>query len=159
MQEAIEDTLYAAGVDLVMTGHVHAYERSCRVYKYVCQDNAPYYITIGDGGNKEGLADEWVEPQPDWSSFRQASYGYGELNVLNSTHTLWQWHQNQDLAPTVADEFWVIKESKTKSGNGVTRYPKFADNSRGRLSFALNAKRREQWKMEQAELEHQSSRA
>ena len=27
MQAAIEDTLYQAGVDLVLSGHVHAYER------------------------------------------------------------------------------------------------------------------------------------
>lgn len=48
MQAAIEDTLYAAKVDLVFSGHVHAYERSCRVYKYACVADAPYYITIGE---------------------------------------------------------------------------------------------------------------
>ena len=47
MQAAIEDTLYAAKVDMVFSGHVHAYERSCRVYRYKCVADAPYYITIG----------------------------------------------------------------------------------------------------------------
>jgi hypothetical protein len=156
MQEAIEDTLHRAGVDLVLTGHVHAYERSCRVYQYVCQADAPYYITIGDGGNKEGLADQWVDPQPDWSAFRQASYGYGELNVLNSTHTLWQWHQNQDLQPTVADQFWVVKGEEGPSHSltgtkreGVTQSPRFADNARGKASSVSNAERRAQWEQEQ----------
>jgi hypothetical protein len=28
------------------------------------------YIVIGDGGNREGLADTYDEPQPEWSAFR-----------------------------------------------------------------------------------------
>jgi hypothetical protein len=67
MQEAIEDTLYDTKVGLVFSGHVHSYERICQVYQYKCTAGAPYYSNIGDGGNKEGLASEWVEPQPEWS--------------------------------------------------------------------------------------------
>lgn len=135
MRAAIEDTLYNAGnVDLVLSGHVHAYERSCQVYKYACTKNAPYYITIGDGGNAEGLATEWVTPQPSWSLYRQASYGHGELTVFNSTHALWQWHQNKDLSPTVADEFYAIKGGASLLGShkGITGKPIFADSERGR---------------------------
>ena len=47
MQAAIEDTLYLYKVDMVFSGQVHAYERSCRMYKCSCVDDAPYYITIG----------------------------------------------------------------------------------------------------------------
>lgn len=95
MQVAIEDILYNAKVDIVFSGHVHAYERSCQVYKYACTEGAPYYVTVGDGGNAEGLATPWVTPQPAWSLYRQASYGFGELTVVNATHSLWQWHQNE----------------------------------------------------------------
>ena len=56
-------------------------------------------FALGDGGNAEGLATGWVSPQPSWSAFRQASYGHGELTVVNSTHSLWEWHQNEDLVP------------------------------------------------------------
>ncbi len=56
-------------------------------------------FALGDGGNAEGLATGWVSPQPSWSAFRQASYGHGELTVVNSTHSLWEWHQNKDLVP------------------------------------------------------------
>ena len=51
-QAAIEDVLYTAGVDMVFSGHVHAYERSCRAYKYACltDGTGPVYVTIGDGG-------------------------------------------------------------------------------------------------------------
>jgi hypothetical protein len=48
MQAAIESTLYESGiVDAVFSGHVHAYERSCPVYQYVCTDGAPTYFTVG----------------------------------------------------------------------------------------------------------------
>lgn len=142
MQKAIEDVLYNSGVvDLAMSGHVHAYERSCRVYQLECTEGAPYYITIGDGGNHEGLAEPWVEPQPNWSMFRLASYGHGELAVMNETHALWQWHQNQDLSTVVADEFWIVKGSSARpSAPSVTRHPVFADTERGRRGALFEAK-------------------
>ncbi|KAI3446154.1 hypothetical protein Pfo_002819, partial [Paulownia fortunei] len=54
-------------VDIVFAGHVHAYERSERISNVaynivngmctpVSEQSAPVYITIGDGGNIEGLA-------------------------------------------------------------------------------------------------------
>jgi len=54
-------------VDIVFAGHVHAYERSVRISNIhynitdgmstlVKDQNAPIYITIGDGGNIEGIA-------------------------------------------------------------------------------------------------------
>lgn len=42
-----------------------------------------------------------------------ASYGHGELLAANETHLHWEWHQNQDLEPTVADELWIIKGQDT----------------------------------------------
>jgi hypothetical protein len=63
----------------------------------------------------------WL-PQPEWSAFRQASYGHGELIVFNATHTKWEWHQNPDLEPTVADEAWIIKGQDTVGGS-VTSEP------------------------------------
>jgi hypothetical protein len=142
MQKAIEDTLYDAKVDLVFSGHVHSYERSCKVYQYKCVYDAPYYITIGDGGNAEGLAEGWVEPQPEWSAFRQASYGHGELIVKNSTHTLWQWHQNNDLSPVIADELWIIKGNNNNEDihklSSITKQPIFANNDRGKRAKEFN---------------------
>ena len=109
---------------------MHAYERSCRCYQYKCVSDAPYYVTIGDAGNAEGLATKWIVPQPKWSEYRMASYGHGELVVINSTHTLWQWHQNQDLSPTVADEFWITKGEATDR-EGVTAETLFSNTPRG----------------------------
>lgn len=142
MQEAIEDTLYKYKVDLVLSGHVHAYERSCQVYKYQCISGAPTYITIGDGGNAEGLATGWITPQPSWSVFRQASYGFGALQVINSTHARWAWHQNADLIPEVSDEIMFTKETTNLRGSRVfqqkTFEPIFAQTIRGELAKLFN---------------------
>ncbi|XP_062147699.1 purple acid phosphatase 15 [Alnus glutinosa] len=56
MRVAMEDLLYTHGVDIVFNGHVHAYERSNRVYNYTLDPCAPVYITVGDGGNREKMA-------------------------------------------------------------------------------------------------------
>jgi 3',5'-cyclic AMP phosphodiesterase CpdA len=146
MQKAVEEVLNQYHVDLVFSGHVHAYERSNQVYQYKNTPGAPYYITIGDGGNLEGLASTWVEPQPAWSAFRQASYGFGELRVVDSTKMEWRCHQNQDLLPTIADTFTFTKDpsanlrgSAPAPAQPETGKPVFADNERGRRAAEYNA--------------------
>ncbi|AET00475.1 iron/zinc purple acid phosphatase-like protein C [Medicago truncatula] len=57
-----QQLLYAASVDLVLAGHVH--------------------ITIGDGGNREGLAHRYINPRPKWSEFRETIFGHGELKIV-----------------------------------------------------------------------------
>jgi 3',5'-cyclic AMP phosphodiesterase CpdA len=97
----------ARGVDAVFAGHVHAYERFARVYNGEEDPCAPVYVTIGDGGNREGLAGEYADPQPAISAFREASFGHGRLEVANATHALWAWHRNDDDEPVLADQVWI----------------------------------------------------
>ena len=123
MQAAVEATLYANGVDLVLSGHVHAVERSCRAYNYSCVADGVVYITVGDGGNREPLATKWEDPQPSFSLFRQASFGHGECEATNATHLLWTWRQNPSLTPSVGDSVWLVKGQPGAVGPGVTRVP------------------------------------
>ncbi|XP_044392090.1 probable purple acid phosphatase 20 [Triticum aestivum] len=99
MRDAMEALLRAARVDAVFAGHVHAYERFTRVYGGMEDQCGPVYVTIGDGGNREGLADEYIDPQPKTSVFREASFGHGRLQVVNATH--------DDDQPVVADQVWI----------------------------------------------------
>ncbi|KAL0306378.1 UNVERIFIED_CONTAM: Purple acid phosphatase 18 [Sesamum radiatum] len=108
MMETMEPLLHAAGVDVVFAGHVHAYERSNRVFNGRSNRCGAVHITIGDGGNKEGLAHEYKEPQPKWSVFREASFGHGEFKIMNSTHALWRWHRNDDDQRVTSDQVWII---------------------------------------------------
>ena len=107
-RKALEKMLYTAGVDAFFLGHVHAYERNHRAYNGARDPAGPVHITIGDGGNREGLATKWLAQTPV-SAFRMASYGHGELTIANATHALWQWHANPDLEPTVGDQLWIVK--------------------------------------------------
>ncbi|KAL7249289.1 hypothetical protein ACSBR1_011440 [Camellia fascicularis] len=107
MMQAMEPLLYAAGVDIVLAGHVHAYERSKRVYGGRSDSCGAVHVTVGDGGNREGLASKYINPQPEWSVFREASFGHGELKIVNSTHAFWSWHRNDDDEPVRSDEVWI----------------------------------------------------
>jgi hypothetical protein len=106
-------------VDVVFAGHVHAYERSERVSNIaynvingICAPvkdlSAPVYITIGDGGNLEGLATNMTEPQPKYSAFREASFGHALFEIKNRTHAYYHWHRNQDGYAVQADFLWFF---------------------------------------------------
>ncbi|KAJ4809273.1 Purple acid phosphatase [Rhynchospora pubera] len=73
----------------------------------VSDNNAPVYITVGDGGNAEGLSTEMTQPQPSYSAFREASFGHGIFDIKNKTHALFEWHRNQDGDNVVADSLWL----------------------------------------------------
>ncbi|WCJ34328.1 purple acid phosphatase 22 [Euphorbia peplus] len=115
MKESMETLLYESRVDLVFAGHVHAYERFTRVYKDKADNCGPMYINIGDGGNREGLAKEYINPKPEISMFREASFGHGEVNVLNSSHAGWKWVRNDQNGAVGADSIFIQSLSSTPS--------------------------------------------
>lgn len=82
----------------------------------VSNQSAPVYITIGDGGNQEGLAKEMTEPQPRYSAYREASFGHGILDVKNRTHAYFGWHRNQDDYAVEADSVWLHNRYWKPSG-------------------------------------------
>ncbi|KAJ6355135.1 hypothetical protein OIU77_005681 [Salix suchowensis] len=71
----------------------------------VADKSAPVYITVGDGGNQEGLAERFRDPQPDYSAFREASYGHSTLEIKNKTHALYHWNRNDDGKKVPTDAF------------------------------------------------------
>nr|AEE99725.1 PAPhy_b3 [Triticum aestivum] len=147
MRVAMEELLYSYGLDIVFTGHVHAYERSNRVFNYTLDPCGAVHISVGDGGNREKMAtthaddpgrcpeplstpDDFMggfcafnftsdpaagsfcwDRQPDYSAYRESSFGHGILEVKNETHALWKWHRNQDLYQGgVGDEIYIVRE-------------------------------------------------
>ncbi|CAK9185395.1 unnamed protein product [Ilex paraguariensis] len=147
MRLEMEAILYKYGVDIVFSGHVHAYERMNRVYNYTLDPCGPVYITVGDGGNIEEVdVDHADDPgncpsagdntpeyggvchlnftsgpakgkfcwdrQPEWSAYRESSFGHGILEVLNSTYALWTWHRNQDIYKenSHGDQIYIVRQ-------------------------------------------------
>ena len=49
------------GVDIIINGHVLAYERTHPIYNYTINTCGPIHITIGDGGNVEGPYRNFVD--------------------------------------------------------------------------------------------------
>ncbi|KAK9944798.1 hypothetical protein M0R45_010348 [Rubus argutus] len=143
MRIEMEELLYSYGVDIVFNGHVHAYERSNRVYNYTLDPCGPVYLTVGDGGNREKMAikhsdepgqcplpspDEYLgmcatnftsgpaagkfcwDRQPDYSAFRESSFGHGILEMKNETWALWTWYRNQDSEDNVGDQIYIVRQ-------------------------------------------------
>eukprot|EP00912_Choanoflagellata_sp_UC4_P001889 UC4_evm9s1211 len=131
MRDAMEELLHQHEVDAVFAGHVHNYERTHNVYKNETSEGAAVYITVGDGGNREGPATGWFS-KPDWTAFRQDQseepervFGHGRLEIFNSTHAGWEWHQlyDDELAKTdIGDSVMFVKNSwiGKAGGRGVT---------------------------------------
>ncbi|KAL6622338.1 hypothetical protein ACP70R_032217 [Stipagrostis hirtigluma subsp. patula] len=141
MRVQFEKMAVDARVDVVFAGHVHAYERSHRFsnVRYNITDGkctpvpdrrAPVYITIGDGGNVEGLADELTWPQPAYSAFRESSFGHAVLDIKNRTHAYYAWYRNHDGNKVAADTMWFTNryhmpnhdDSLAAAGGGATAY-------------------------------------
>ncbi|GKE16531.1 purple acid phosphatase 15, partial [Tanacetum coccineum] len=77
--------------------HIHAYERSSRVYNYTLDPCGPVHITTRDSGNQENVVAEYAdEPSnrqpPEYNAYRESSFGYDILELKNETHTLWTWY-------------------------------------------------------------------
>jgi len=104
MRGYMEDLFYNYNVNIVFSGHVHAYERTYPVYKNKTNNYGSVYITIGDGGNLEGL-DYKYYTQPAWSAFRNGTqYGHGTLKILNRHSLVWKWYRNDDGQLIFKDE-------------------------------------------------------
>ncbi len=118
MRAAMEPLFLGAGVDLVLTGHVHAYERTHAVADgKIDEKNGIVHVTIGDGGNREEFATPWLPDQPPWSALREYAYGWGTL-ALNSTHLVWEWLRNDDPwnppGERVGDSFVLTTRAERK---------------------------------------------
>ncbi|KAJ4766745.1 Purple acid phosphatase [Rhynchospora pubera] len=115
MRKAMEALLYRAHVDIVFAGHVHAYERFTRIHNNAADSCGPVYITIGDGGNREGLALHFnpSHKSASLSVFREASFGHGRLKIIDGKKAHWSWHRNNDSDATVADELWLVSLSSS----------------------------------------------
>ena len=98
MKGHMESLFYDHGVNVVLSGHVHSYERTKNIYQNGTNPCGPVYLNLGDGGNREGPYTNWLpgstpgSRRPSWTAFRQGSFGVAELEVANSTHAKFKCH-------------------------------------------------------------------
>lgn len=47
-----------------------------------------------------------TEPQPEYSAYREASFGHATFEIKNRTHAYFGWHRNHDQYSVEADSMW-----------------------------------------------------
>ncbi|CAK0888696.1 unnamed protein product [Prorocentrum cordatum] len=93
LRASAEEVLMSAGMNMVFSGHVHAYERSHPV------DGVQHFV-VGHGGNYEELYDAWVPSK--LSAFRAGDhYGWGLLTLDGDVHS-WEARRSSDGAVPAA---------------------------------------------------------
>jgi hypothetical protein len=90
-KEHLEPLFVQHKVNLVFTGHIHAYLRTSAVVFEEPTHTGPIHITVGAGGRKceapfqNSVAEPWVRVRD------ATSYGYGMLRIVNRTAAVWDW--------------------------------------------------------------------
>jgi len=111
MRMSLENLINQYKVDLYLAGHVHSYERIGKVYNLERNRNGNDYLVVGNGGTPEGLTPGWVFPDPAWSVFRIAQWGYGYLHLVNGTHALWTMYLDVEGSEgIIMDQAWIIRQ-------------------------------------------------
>eukprot|EP00117_Sycon_ciliatum_P006498 scpid49464/ scgid4203/ Iron/zinc purple acid phosphatase-like protein len=131
VRASLEALFYEKGVDFIVEGHEHSYERLWPVFNgSVPQENyinprAPIHFISGQAGCNEnfGVCVDWTfGPRGAWSAFRSwlpGLYGYGKLKVMNDTHA--EWTQIFDVTNRSADTVMIIQENHGPFRGPTTR--------------------------------------
>jgi len=131
LRDALESLYVENGVNLVIAGHDHFYERTWPVNGEKVSDKGngdvfgqghePIHLVIGIGGRS--AYEELEEPQPEWSAYREnSSYGWTRLVYDDNTRQLEFTHHRID--GTIGDSFTlqessISTESEESSALGV----------------------------------------
>jgi len=131
LREALEEMYVAQGVDLVIAGHDHFYERTWPISEGTVMDTGnderfsrgegPIHLVIGIAGRS--AYEELDEPQPEWSAYRENnSYGWTRLVYDGDARELSLTHHRID--GTIGDQFTIqesaiIVESDNSSALGL----------------------------------------
>ena len=96
MRQSVEPLLYQYGVDAYVAGHVHTYQRSLPIYDNKINPCGAVHLIIGSTGFDVSIGARplpWRQPQPDWSAFRAATFGFAQLDVLSSKTMKFTWQR------------------------------------------------------------------
>lgn len=111
----IEPLMMHYGVDVYWGGHQHMYERlwpninGTNVLTFpnnhYVNPKRPTFLTQGTGG--AFIGEDYIQPAPAWSAFREQQYGYGRLTLNYSSFHYEYLSTDTD---SVRDEFWLTKQ-------------------------------------------------
>jgi acid phosphatase type 7 len=112
MKSSIQDLLRSYQVNLVVSGHDHAYLRTHPLHREEVDPTgrSPIYWTLGAGGNREQHARGYIHDTPEAFVAKRDNdeYGYGHLFVKNQTHAHLQWvRDGTSSSEVVRDSVWI----------------------------------------------------
>eukprot|EP00003_Mantamonas_plastica_P000778 TRINITY_DN1059_c0_g1_i1.p1 TRINITY_DN1059_c0_g1~~TRINITY_DN1059_c0_g1_i1.p1 ORF type:complete len:304 (-),score=103.93 TRINITY_DN1059_c0_g1_i1:20-931(-) len=110
----LEPSFKKFGVDLVITGHKHDYERCGPVFQEQMDEDAPVYVVNGVGGSREHLMDSFLKPAPVWSKTTISKYGVSTLNINGTTLN---WKLTEDVTGVVLDHITLDPRKKMHQMN------------------------------------------
>ncbi|CAB9508594.1 Probable inactive purple acid phosphatase [Seminavis robusta] len=109
----LDDLLVDYKVDVVLTGHYHAYLRTCDgLHNAKCHNGGPIHLTIGSAGaaflDTDLYSNSWTD------KFIKNEFGYGRITVANATALHFEFVKAGDsddkTAGEVHDEVWIVRE-------------------------------------------------
>jgi len=120
------------GVDVMLSGHVHSYERMGAIFQNQSQLSASYshpaynftnppttiYIVNGIGGNGY-FQDPSFNPLP-YSEVISVTVGYGVLTVFNGTTLSYQQFESNSTNYTQLDYMWINKNENFNQQGSFT---------------------------------------
>lgn len=106
MRKILEPLFVKYKVDLVMFGHIHQYQRTCRMVNHKCDNAGPVYNVIGSAGATYQVPFLW---KPKWMKFRSDDFGISKFKAWNHTHMEVKWFNDRN--DTISDEYWIIREA------------------------------------------------
>jgi len=132
-QYKLEELFREYRVDLAFWAHEHTYERTWPVFDHRVMNGStsPYvdpgatvHIVSGNAGCRE-KHDSFKGPGGAWSAVRSETYGYGKLQILNSSHLSWRQYNSQN--GTLVDEITIVKTRVPAAGHSSAKRPLFHD--------------------------------
>lgn len=118
--EHLEPLFVKHDVNLVFSGHIHAYLRTKPVRFLKLHPKGPRHITVGAGGRKceapfrNATAEDFVEVRD------ATKYGYGLLHIVNKTTAMWDWIHTGEADDRDYNELWQSDE-QLPPGPGTDR--------------------------------------
>ena len=111
----IEPLLRQYKVDILVSGHLHNYERSWPNFngtvtaKSYSDPTAPISIIVGGSGDSEGLTYDFHFPIQEWSAYHAAELGYGRLLFLSPQNAVFQYVQS--ITGQILDEINITRSA------------------------------------------------
>lgn len=97
-QSNLESLFVKHTVNMVFTGHIHAYQRTLPVAFGKVQKTGPVHVTVGSSGRQCCLTPFLSDTPESWLGARDGiHYGYGQFAIYNQTHAEWQWIPTSSL--------------------------------------------------------------